>query len=204
MGDVGSGYLGYVIAVLALASTRDNPIALWVWLILGGVFFVDATVTLVRRVIRGEPIHQAHRSHAYQWLARRWESHRWVTVAIMMLNFIWLLPCAFLVTLHPDHAVAIVVVALVPLVALAIAAGSGRGENTNSALLFPRVRDLRQAPGDPSTGWASVLLRVNLNPVRALPDCEASDGIASVQAVELLSIASDCCTIAPRLRPSYR
>jgi len=50
----------------------------------------------------------------------------------MMLNLIWLLPCAFLVTLHPDHAVAIVVVALVPLVALAFAAGAGRRENANS------------------------------------------------------------------------
>lgn len=132
MGDVGSGYVGYVVAVLALAATRENPEALWVWLILGGVFFVDATVTLVRRAARGERIYDAHRSHGYQWLARRWGSHRRVTVAVMMLNLIWLLPCAFLATLHPDHAVAIVVVALAPLVALAIAAGSGRSENANS------------------------------------------------------------------------
>jgi len=131
MGDVGSGYLGYVIAVLALASTRDNPISLWVWLILGGVFFVDATVTLLRRASRGEPIHQAHCSHAYQWLARRWGSHRRVTVAVMMLNLIWLLPCALSVTLHPDHALGIVVVALVPLVALAVVAGAGRRESAN-------------------------------------------------------------------------
>jgi Fuc2NAc and GlcNAc transferase len=132
MGDVGSGYLGYVIAVLALASTRDNPSALWVWLILGGVFFVDATVTLVRRVIRGESIHQAHRSHAYQWLARRWGSHRRVTVAVMTLNLIWLLPYAFLATLHQAHAVASVVGALVPLVAVAVAVGSGRREGAIS------------------------------------------------------------------------
>jgi glycosyltransferase WbpL len=132
MGDVGSGYLGYVIAVLALAVTRESPVALWAWLILGGVFFVDATATLLRRLLRGERVYEAHRSHAYQWLARRWGSHRRVTVAVMMLNLIWLLPCAFLVTLHPDHAVAIVVVALVPLVALAFAAGSGRRENANS------------------------------------------------------------------------
>jgi Fuc2NAc and GlcNAc transferase len=132
MGDVGSGYLGYAIAVLALAAARENPVALWVWLILGGIFFVDSTVTLLRRVVRGDRVHQAHRSHAYQWLARRWGSHRRVTVAVMMLNLIWLLPCAFLVTLHPDHAVAIVVVALAPLVALALAAGSGRRESENS------------------------------------------------------------------------
>ena len=131
MGDVGSGYVGFVIGVLALAAARQSPAAVWVWLILGGVFFVDATVTLVRRAARGERIYDAHRSHGYQWLARRWGSHRRVTVAVMMLNLIWLLPCAVLATLHPDHAVAIVVVALLPLVAVAIAAGSGRRENAN-------------------------------------------------------------------------
>jgi len=94
-----------------------------VWLVLGGVFFVDSTVTLVRRGLRGERIHQAHRSHAYQWLARRWGSHWKVTVAVTILNLIWLLPCALLATLYPNHAVTIVVVALVPLVLLAIAAG---------------------------------------------------------------------------------
>ena len=72
LGDAGSGYLGYVTAVLALASARGNSDAIWVWLILGGVFFVDATVTLVRRVLRGEHVHEAHRTHSYQWLARRW------------------------------------------------------------------------------------------------------------------------------------
>jgi Fuc2NAc and GlcNAc transferase len=132
LGDVGSGYLGYVVAVLALAATRENAAAVWVWLILGGVFFVDATVTLVRRIARGERVYEAHRSHAYQWLARRWGSHRRVTVIVMILNLLWLLPCAFLATLHPDDAAAIAVVALVPLVALAFAAGSGRRESASS------------------------------------------------------------------------
>jgi len=50
----------------------------------------------------------------------------------MILNLVWLLPCAFLATVHPDYAVEIVVVALAPLVALAFAAGSGRRENGNS------------------------------------------------------------------------
>ena len=76
LGDVGSGYLGYVIVVLAVAATRDNPIALWLWLILGGAFFVDATVTLLRRALRHERVQEAHRSHAYQWFARRWEKSR--------------------------------------------------------------------------------------------------------------------------------
>jgi Fuc2NAc and GlcNAc transferase len=131
MGDVGSGYLGYVISVLAIAAARDNPAAVWIWLTLGGVFFVDATVTLVRRAIRGERLHEAHRSHAYQRLARLWGSHRRVTVTLVLVNVAWLLPCAWLAALHPGAAMWISVGALAPLVILAVGAGSGRREGNS-------------------------------------------------------------------------
>jgi len=127
LGDVGSGYLGYVIAVLALAATRENPIALWAWLILGGVFFVDASVTLLRRLLRGERLYEAHRSHAYQWLARRWGSHGKVTCGVLIVNVLWLLPCAVFATWRPGLAAATVIFAFAPLVLLAIAV-SGRRE----------------------------------------------------------------------------
>jgi Fuc2NAc and GlcNAc transferase len=132
MGDVGSGYLGYAIAVLALAAASDNPVALWVWLILGGVFFVDATVTLARRLVRGERVYQAHRSHAYQWLARRWGSHLRVTLAVLIVDMVWLLPCAAFAELHPSYAGATTLIALTPLVVLAITAGSGRRETSEN------------------------------------------------------------------------
>ncbi len=128
MGDVGSGYLGYVIGVLALAAAREDPTALWAWLILGGVFFVDATVTLFRRLLRGDRIYEAHRSHAYQWLARRWKSHKSVTIATTAVNVLWLLPCAWFATRNPTLAVWTVVAALAPIALLAILAGAGRRE----------------------------------------------------------------------------
>lgn len=128
MGDVGSGFLGYVIAVLAVAAARDNPIAPLVWLILGGVFFVDATVTLCRRLARGERAYVAHRSHAYQWLARRWQSHWLVTLSVLFVNFFWVLPCAWLATVYPTWAGWMVVVALTPITIAALAAGAGRPE----------------------------------------------------------------------------
>lgn len=131
MGDVGSGYLGYAIAVLALAAGRQSPVSLWGWLILGGTFFVDATVALIRRAARRERVFEAHRIHAYQWLARRWGSHRRVTLTVMILNVVWLLPCALFATWHPEKAVVTVAVAFVPLVVLALAAGSGRPECAN-------------------------------------------------------------------------
>lgn len=128
LGDVGSGYLGYVIVVLALAAAREHPAALWVWLILGGVFFVDATVTLVRRAARGKRVQEAHRTHAYQWLSRRWASHRRVTLAVLFINLLWLFPCALLATHQPRWAAGIVIVAFAPLAVLAVLIGAGRDE----------------------------------------------------------------------------
>jgi Fuc2NAc and GlcNAc transferase len=125
MGDVGSGYLGYVIGVLALAATRTDPVALWVWLILAGVFFVDATVTLLRRLLHGERIYQAHRTHAYQRLARCWQSHGKVTLAVIGVNFAWLLPCAVLAARLPRYAALCALVALAPLALLALLIGAG-------------------------------------------------------------------------------
>jgi Fuc2NAc and GlcNAc transferase len=128
MGDVGSGYLGYVIAVLALAAARESPVAVFVWLILGAVFFVDATVTLIRRLGRGERIHAAHRSHAYQWLARRWRSHLKVTSGVLFINIVWVLPCAVYGARHPERTGWMVLIVFLPLIGACVAAGSGRRE----------------------------------------------------------------------------
>ncbi len=132
MGDVGSGYLGYVIAVLALAAARESPVGVLVWLILGAFFFVDATVTLVRRLGRGERVHAAHRSHAYQWLARRWHSHLRVTSTVLVINILWLLPCAAYAACNPEQAGWMALIAFGPLICFCIAAGAGRREMPTS------------------------------------------------------------------------
>ncbi len=125
LGDVGSGYLGYLIATLTLASVRERPESAWIWLILGGLFFVDATITVVRRFVSGERVYEAHRTHAYQRLARRF-GHRPVTVALLVIDVSWLLPCALWAALRPPQAGAATVVAHAPLVVLVVAAGAGR------------------------------------------------------------------------------
>ena len=128
MGDVGSGYLGFVLAVMALAATRERGVMLPVWLILGGVFIVDATLTLCRRLVRRERFYEAHRSHAYQWLTRRWNSHLRVTVACIGLNVLWLAPWAWICLRVPEYATWCVFAAWIPLMAIAAAAGAGRRE----------------------------------------------------------------------------
>jgi Fuc2NAc and GlcNAc transferase len=128
MGDAGSGFLGFFIAALALASARTAPAAIFVWVVLGGVFFVDATVTFARRLLRGARVHQAHREHAYQWLSRRWASHRTTVLATMLLNLCWLGPWAWYAAKDPAFAAWACLAALGPLVVIAIVAGAGKPE----------------------------------------------------------------------------
>lgn len=128
MGDVGSGFLGFVVSTLAIAQTHASPAGAWIWVTLCLVFVADATVTLLRRLLRGEHVHQAHRSHAYQWLARRWGTHLPVTLSVVGINVLWLFPCALLEARHPAQAGWIALVAAVPVILGVIGAGAGRAE----------------------------------------------------------------------------
>ncbi len=126
MGDAGSGFLGYVFAVYLLFSANQDARFFWVWITLLGVFWVDATVTLVRRVAAGERWYAAHRSHAYQHAALRFGRHLPVTLAVVSINLLVLLPLAIVAALRPEHAY-IVAAAMVALLATsAVALGAGR------------------------------------------------------------------------------
>jgi Fuc2NAc and GlcNAc transferase len=119
MGDAGSGFLGLVVALLALWSARHAPYLFWSWVILSSCFLVDATTTLVRRVRRGERFAEAHRNHAYQYAARLHGSHRAITLAVLAINIVWLLPIAVAVALRWLDGIVGVAVAIAPLVWLA-------------------------------------------------------------------------------------
>jgi Fuc2NAc and GlcNAc transferase len=126
MGDVGSGFLGFALAVFALATVVSGTLSVWTWILLSGTFLVDATVTLVRRLLRAEKLYQAHRSHAYQHLSRRWHSHGRVTLVFIVVNIGWLLPLAWLSVRSSDSAPLIVAIGMAPLVVVAWASGAGR------------------------------------------------------------------------------
>ena len=127
MGDVGSGFLGFTLAVLSLAASRHSAVPLEVWVILGGVFLVDATLTLISRIARGDRWFEAHRVHAYQILASRWRAHLPVTALVIAVNALWLFPWAWVAAVYPARAMSCVMAALVPLAVLVLLLGAGRG-----------------------------------------------------------------------------
>ena len=88
MGDVGSTLLGYNIAIFALYYTNQEATNLWIWIILFGLFWFDATLTLIRRKFNGEKLSQAHKKHAYQRLTQAGWSHFKVTNYSILVNII--------------------------------------------------------------------------------------------------------------------
>lgn len=126
MGDVGSGVLGFLLALLMFQSAVTGSLSITIWVILSGVFLVDATVTLLIRLFRGERWYQAHRSHAYQHASRRLGSHKGVTLGVLGINLFWLLPLAILAQMKPEHELWVMVAALTPLAYMAIWLGAGR------------------------------------------------------------------------------
>lgn len=120
MGDAGSGFLGIVLGGMSLQAAWISPDMFWCWLILLGVFIVDATYTLVRRLLRGDRVYEAHRSHAYQFASRKFGMHLPVTLAVAVLNLCWLLPIAFCVNRLGLDGFLGVVLAYSPLVLLAV------------------------------------------------------------------------------------
>lgn len=126
MGDAGSGFLGVTLGALSLDAGRTDPRLFWGWVILLGVFVVDATVTLVCRLARRERFYEAHRSHAYQQAAQRLRAHRPVTLAVGAINVCWLLPIALIVAHGSLDGPVGVLVAYTPLVGTAFLLRAGR------------------------------------------------------------------------------
>jgi Fuc2NAc and GlcNAc transferase len=88
MGDVGSGFLGFTFGALSLIVGRSGALPLALCLLLAGVFAFDATVTLLRRMARGERWRQAHRSHAYQRLVQAGSTHAEATSGVLFVNLV--------------------------------------------------------------------------------------------------------------------
>jgi UDP-N-acetylmuramyl pentapeptide phosphotransferase/UDP-N-acetylglucosamine-1-phosphate transferase len=76
MGDVGSVPLGFTAGALGLVGWRSGAWPLWFPLLVFAPFILDATVTLLRRALRGEKVWQAHRSHYYQRMVQMGLGHR--------------------------------------------------------------------------------------------------------------------------------
>ncbi len=90
MGDVGSSTLGLLAAAFSLWGARDGVFPFWIAILVFSPFIVDATVTLLRRLLRREKFWQAHKTHYYQKLVQTGWGHR----KTVLLEYVIMLGCA--------------------------------------------------------------------------------------------------------------
>lgn len=88
MGDVGSTFLGYSFAVLPLLSSDQGGDALLLGTLLMWTVIMDAGVTFIGRLIRGENVFAPHRSHLYQRLVRAGYKHETVSSLYILLTLL--------------------------------------------------------------------------------------------------------------------
>ena len=103
MGDAGSIPLGFLAATLGILGAMQD---VWPWLfplLVFSPFIVDASVTLVRRALRGEKVWRAHRSHYYQRAVLLGASHRQLALAAYAL-MLAMAALAFALRILPQHA----------------------------------------------------------------------------------------------------
>ena len=85
LGDAGSIPLGFLAASLGIAGWVHGDWAWWFPLVVFAPFVADATVTLLKRAVSGEPVWKAHREHTYQRLIRMGWSHRRLALSAYLL-----------------------------------------------------------------------------------------------------------------------
>ena len=81
MGDAGSITVGFLAGTLMILGVRDRLFEIWVPIMIFSPFIVDATVTLVKRVLHGKRVWEAHREHYYQRVVLSGWSHRRTVLA---------------------------------------------------------------------------------------------------------------------------
>ncbi|WP_145536233.1 MraY family glycosyltransferase [Yersinia thracica] len=129
MGDAGSGFLGLIIGSLAISGGWIETKFFFCWLILLGLFIVDATWTLVRRVIGGFKVYEAHRSHGYQIASRKFKRHLPVTLSAIGINVIWLFPIAVLVGIDIVNPIIALIISYIPLLYIDYKINAGINNN---------------------------------------------------------------------------
>lgn len=142
MGDAGSTFLGFIIVALAFLSLAMGWMSVQQWLLLALLFASDATITLIIRFLAKDRLSQAHRSHAYQRLSRRFGGARPVSTCAWLINLLIVLP----LTLYLPQGllgIGIVIIAYILAVGVIIWAGAGLADATTSSISTYRARLVR-------------------------------------------------------------
>lgn len=93
MGDMGSTLTGFAMVSLSILGWQRHLYPFWVPLLLFSPFWIDATITLAKRIWKREKIWQAHRQHYYQRWVLAGFGHR----KVVLVEYSLMVVCTALV-----------------------------------------------------------------------------------------------------------
>jgi len=120
MGDCGAVFIGFYLGCVGLyAAGQDSRLGA-VWLILMMPFVVDATCTLLIRLVQGKSLVQGHSEHTYQRLKRASDSVLAVNGGLLGLQGLWQIPMAILAAFGSYSPIFAVILATIPSLILVV------------------------------------------------------------------------------------
>ena len=118
LGDVGSITLGAFFSILIIIGSHRYAFPVLSFVLLFGVFVFDASLTVMRRIVRREKFWLPHRSHYYQRLAQQGLAHDRIVIGLIVLMLI----CSLLATISLQYRDIIWLCVVAELVLLSVAA----------------------------------------------------------------------------------
>jgi UDP-N-acetylmuramyl pentapeptide phosphotransferase/UDP-N-acetylglucosamine-1-phosphate transferase len=123
LGDTGSSTLGFLAAVFSLWASREGLFPLWISMLVFSPFIVDATVTLIRRLLHGDKVWRAHKTHYYQRLVQLGWGHRRTVLAEYLLMLACSLSALLAMHLSAAGQIGLILIWLLVYTLLIIAVG---------------------------------------------------------------------------------
>ena len=123
MGDAGSIFLGFIYGSTVLAILFNNYLSIWTVISIFSYMLADTLSTNIIRLFTIQKWYSAHRSHAYQNVARVLNNHIIVTGGIMLYNIFYILPLTLLTVWFSNFAIYFTIAAIVPAIIFSIKFG---------------------------------------------------------------------------------
>jgi len=108
LGDVGSLSLGLLVGWFLFGYVVNGALQPLQALLVISVFLVDASATLMMRMLQGDTWYKPHTKHAYQCLVRYGWSHTLVCFVYLALNLLLVYPTLWMTTQWPEQTATIV------------------------------------------------------------------------------------------------
>jgi Fuc2NAc and GlcNAc transferase len=117
LGDIGSTFLGFTFFSLGARGLIHGNYLMYAFIVIMSFFWIDATITLVRRFFLHKKVFTAHKEHAFQKAAAKY-GHWRVSCFIILVTLFWLNPMANLTIKYAQYGPILTLVSILPVLVI--------------------------------------------------------------------------------------